>query len=72
MTNVQWWTEASKTLLHFLGIEGSSKRFNYIEHHEGEAERKSSEAPKDAAPKEEMVLIFKYNFDRKKHLALFH
>ena len=36
----------AETSLHFLGIKGSVKRFNYLESHVGVAERNTFEAAK--------------------------
>ena len=55
-----------ETFLHFLYIKVSVKRFNYIEHVVGEAEKKSFEAAKGVVLKEEMKLTIKNNFDGKK------
>ena len=56
----------AETFLRFLDMKGSIKRFNYIERVVGEAERKSFEAAKDEALKEEMEFTIKNNFDGEK------
>ena len=56
----------AQTFLHFLNIKGNVKRFNYIERHVGEAERKSFVAAKDSVRKVEMELIIKHDFNRKR------
>ena len=53
----------AETFLHFLRIKGSVKRFNCIERHVGEAERKSFVDAKDSALKEEMELTIKHDFN---------
>ena len=58
--------------LHFLGIKESVKRFKYIECQEGEAEKKSFEAAKDAAQKQEIESTINYYFDGKIHPVLYH
>ena len=56
----------AQSFLHFLNIKGSVKRFNYIERHVGEAERKSFVAANDSALKEEMELTIKHDFNGKR------